>query len=217
MPIARRKPNREIEIKLRIRDLPLFLRQLRRLGAKPENSVHEQDALFDTARRDFIRRGAILRIRTEVPAEPPGLPRVARKQRKPAEGILTYKSLLPREGGGNSRYKIREEIEFRLPNAARFERLLRRLGLTPWFHYEKFRTRYHLPRLPLLHLDLDETPIGTFLELEGPKQSIDSAARRLGFQFQDYIAASYFELYISECRLRGREPGRMLFLKKKCS
>jgi adenylate cyclase class IV len=215
MAMAHRKPYREIEIKLPILDLPLLLQELRHLRARPEKSVHEQNALFDTPRRYFSRRGAILRIRTEVPAKAPGSLRTARSKQKPAEGLLTYKDLLPEAARSNHKYKIREEIEYRLPNARRFERLLLRLGLGPWFRYEKFRTRYRLPRLPGLHVDLDETPIGPFLELEGPKRAIDTAARLLGFRSRDYIAASYLELYITECHQRGRTPGHMMFLREK--
>ncbi|MGH9709722.1 MAG: hypothetical protein ACRD37_04160, partial [Candidatus Acidiferrales bacterium] len=61
------------------------------------------------------------------------------------------------------------------------------------------------------HLDLDETPIGTFLELEGDKQAIDAAARALGYGEKDYIAASYLELYLEECEGRGIKPGNMVF------
>ncbi|HEV2298718.1 MAG TPA: class IV adenylate cyclase [Candidatus Acidoferrales bacterium] len=195
-----------------------LLRKLKHLRAKPSRAVFESNTLFDTPSRDFSRCGSILRIRTETPASAPGKIRSIPKHRgKSVTGLLTYKGLLPKSASSNPRYKIREEIEYRLPNAQRFERLLLSLGLKPLFRYEKFRTRYRLPSHPDLHLDLDETPIGVFLELEGSRHAIDHAARLLGFRSGDYINVSYLELYLADCRRRGRKPGHMVFTSKKSS
>ncbi|HKW88394.1 MAG TPA: class IV adenylate cyclase [Candidatus Acidoferrales bacterium] len=212
---ALRKPNREIEIKLRIRNLPALLRKLRELRAKPSTTVFERNALYDTPNRDFSQRSAILRIRTEAPTAAPGSPRrISKRGNHSIEGLLTYKGLLPGAASRNPRYKIREEIEYRLPNAPRFERLLFRLGLKPWFRYEKFRTQYRLRSFPGLHLDLDETPIGVYLELDGSKYAIDRAARLLGFSPADYITVSYLDLHLAACRRRGCKPGHMAFSSK---
>lgn len=218
MSAARRNPNREIEIKLRIANVAALLRKLKRLRAKPSPTVFESNTLFDTPSREFTRRGAILRIRTELPAAAPGsVRRIPSAGKPPLSGLLTYKGLLPKRASQNPRYKIREEIEFRLPNALRFERLLLRLGLRPWFRYEKFRTTYRLPRIPGLHLDLDEAPVGVFLELDGSQQTINQAARLLGFGPANHITVSYLELYLADCRRMRRKPGDMLFASKKSS
>ncbi|HEV2342373.1 MAG TPA: class IV adenylate cyclase [Candidatus Acidoferrales bacterium] len=216
MALTRCKTNLEIEVKLRISDLAALLQDLHKLRAKVSPSVLERNTLYDTPSRDFSRRGSILRIRTELPAAAPdSARRIPRVGKPPLAGLLTYKGLLPKLASRNSRYKIREEIEFRLPNALRFERLFLRLGLRPWFRYEKFRTTYRLPRIPGLHLDLDETPCGAFLELDGSQQTINQAARLLGFGPADYITVSYLELYLADCRRRGRKPAQMVFLRKK--
>jgi adenylate cyclase class 2 len=210
-----RKRNREVEVKLPVGDLPALLRKLRQLRAKRTRSVFEQNTLFDTLNRGFSHQDAILRIRTVVPAPPPGAPRHNAVAKRPREGTLTFKGILPGAPGVRARYKIREELEFRLRDAARFARLLRRLGLAPWFRYEKYRTRFLWPPHPGLHLDLDETPIGAFLELEGPPRAIDVAARALGFGPRQYITASYWELYLADCRRRGAKPAHMVFKTKK--
>jgi len=44
---------------------------------------------------------------------------------------------------------------------------------------------------------VDETPVGNFLELEGPPDWIDRTARRLGFRPGDYSLASYRDLYLA--------------------
>lgn len=93
--------------------------------------------------------------------------------------------------------------------------ILNGLGLHPAFRYEKFRTTYALPGIRGLKVELDETPIGIFLELEGPPSGIDRAARLLGYARNDYLKESYGALYLADCRRRGRKPGDMLFPPKK--
>ena len=57
----------------------------------------------------------------------------------------------------------------------------------------------------------DLTPIGNFLELEGPGEWIDTTARQLGFPKKDYILASYGRLYVAHCENHGVEPSHMVF------
>jgi adenylate cyclase, class 2 len=85
------------------------------------------------------------------------------------------------------------------------------LGLRPAFCYEKFRTTYALRGLPQLKVELDETPVGIYLELEGPVTSIDRGARLLGYVRKDYLKDSYGSLYLAECKRSGHKPGNMLF------
>ena len=79
------------------------------------------------------------------------------------------------------------------------------------FRYEKFRTTYVLQTVPGLKIELDETPVGAYLELEGSVSGIDHAARVLGYARSEYIKETYGSLYLADCRRRGRKPGDMLF------
>ena len=63
-------------------------------------------------------------------------------------------------------------------------------------------------------IELDETPIGTFVELEGPGPAIDRAASELGFAARDFITKNYLVLYLDDCRRRGETPTHMLFPQK---
>jgi len=58
--------------------------------------------------------------------------------------------------------------------------------MSGWFRYEKYRTTFRLPDSNAwangLLIELDETPIGTFVELEGPAAAIDRAAEELGLR-----------------------------------
>ena len=206
---------REVEIKLRVEDLTGLLDKLRGLGAECKGSVYEENTLYDTSTREFQQMQAILRIRRERRARKPNTPRSRGRHAKGGRGLITYKEMVSGKlGRGGAKYKVREEIEYHIKNARRIEKLFVRLGLRAWFRYEKYRTRYRLEKFPELYLDLDETPIGTFLELEGSKRAIDGAARALGYDEEDYLAASYLELYSRKCERRGTKTGNMVFKRK---
>jgi adenylate cyclase, class 2 len=208
----------EIEIKLQIEDIRALRSKLRKLHAKAAPRVFERNELYDTPRDDLRSSGRLLRIRIETP--PPGKT-TSRPQRVSSKfrGVLTFKS--PIEGTTNPaaprRYKQRQELEIYFQPADNLEPILRALGFRAGFRYEKFRTEYTLPKLKDLHLDLDETPIGNYLELEGPPQAIDRAADLLGFSAQDYITATYWDLYVAHCRGHRLEATNLVFQTRKKS
>jgi adenylate cyclase class 2 len=212
---------RETEIKLRIPNPRSFQRTLAKFGAKPASPrVHEHNIIFDTPDGGLAKHGQLLRIRTETPAGKNA------KAKKPARNsaprvILTFKSppeqlaigeLTYATGG---RHKVREEIEVVLTDAASLQKIFEGLGLKGWFRYEKYRTPYKLPARHKwakdLVIDLDETPIGTFVELEGPPGAIDRAAHELGHSPRDYVLKNYLVLYIDDCKRQGQSPTHMLF------
>jgi adenylate cyclase, class 2 len=207
--------NREIEVKLPVPDVAKLIARLRKLGAKKIGRVYEHNTLFDTEDGCLRQQEAILRIRREQDIGSSAKSgRRAQRSEKPAEGLLTFKGLSKGRVARAGKYKEREEIECRISDARQFARILWGMGMRAWFQYEKYRTKY-LAADPSLHFDLDETPIGTFLELEGPKRSIDRAAQALEYATRDYITASYWELYNAECARRGRKVANMVFTAKK--
>jgi adenylate cyclase class 2 len=113
------------------------------------------------------------------------------------------------------RYKVREEIETELVDGEPLQRIFEGLGLRGWFRYEKYRTTYVLPARhgwgKGLLIEVDEMPIGTFVELEGPGKAIDRAARELGFSKKDYVLKNYLVLYLDECKRKGVQPTHMMF------
>ena len=111
------------------------------------------------------------------------------------EAILTFKGP-PRPGPHKSRSEFETSVED--PGAMRV--ILSGLGFDVVFRYEKYRTTFH-----------DETPIGVFLELEGPPAWIDSTAAELGFPTTAYITASYGTLYRDWCDAQGIPPSHMVF------
>ena len=214
-------PHQEIEIKLRVNDLATLRSRLKRLGAREISPrTHEFNTLYDTPRLDLKRRGQLIRIRIEQPAANFG----RKRPNQNAPAILTYKgpSQVSRGSGRTGthtrprgHFKIKEETEASVPGANEVVKILRVLGFHPVFRYEKFRTTHALPGIRGLKIELDETPVGIFLELEGPPPAINRAARLLGYTSQDYLKATYGALYLADCRKRGRKPSDMLFPPRK--
>src|SRR5206468_3690427 len=96
-----------------------------------------------------------------------------RLRRMGDRATVTYKG-----PGRRERHKSREEIEFDVSDPENFEKMLERLGYSLRFRYEKYRTKFSKDGEPGI-ITIDETPIGVFLELEGPAGWIDSTAARL--------------------------------------
>ena len=208
---------KEREIKLRIVDLPGLQRILAKLGARiAKPRVHEHNTLFDTPESTLGKRRQLLRIRTETrPAQSSG------GQKSRSRSVVTFKRpiLAGRASEKGERHKVREEIELEISDPKALGTVLEGLGLRRWFQYEKFRTTFRLPAsnawAKKLLIELDETPIGVFLELEGPAKAIDRAAQALGFREKDFILANYMVLHRQFARSRGKEAGDMLFGKQK--
>lgn len=230
----------ETEIKLKIRDLKAFQRILKRLGAKPVGSttgrVHEENLIFDTPDGGLAKHGQLLRLRTETAASPSKKSTKTKKSRKtapatsskslqPTRQILTFKRPTAQQAAApSSRYpsfgshKVRDEIEAQATDTANLVKIFEGLGMRGWFRYEKYRTTYKLPATKSwardLLIEVDETPIGTFVELEGPPAAIDRAAAELGYSKRDYILTNYLALYAEDCRRKGEQPQNMLFPNK---
>jgi adenylate cyclase, class 2 len=219
----------ETEIKLKVTDEKAFHRALKKLKAEPASKdsprVHEFNVMFDHPDGALAKRGQLLRVRTET-AEPPKKKakgknaKFAWKQRV----LVTFKRPTDEDdlnapshtsGRVTGHYKIREELELEISDAGALTKIFEGLGMDGWFRYEKYRTTYKLGKAHAwakdLLIELDETPVGLYVELEGPIEAIDRAAEALGFTKRDYIAKSYLALYVEECRKQGEQPRHMLF------
>lgn len=214
----------ETEIKLRVATPKVFLRKLKTLGAAPDSRgpgrVHEWNTIFDTPEGGLAKHGQLLRIRTETPAA--GKKKSSRTKTGALRHVLTFKRPVatPARAAGNlpspaGIHKVREEIEMEIAAPDILARIFEGLGMRGWFHYEKYRTTFRLPAAKRwaegLLIELDETPVGVFAELEGPAGAIDRAAELLGYTRRDYVTRNYLSLYIEECRRRGQEPRDMTF------
>jgi len=128
-----------------------------------------------------------------------------------SDALLTYKG--PPQV--HDLFKIREELEVPVASGPVLLRILERLGLCVWFRYQKYREEYAIAagddEANRVHVALDETPIGNYVEFEGVEAGIRALARALGFNEGQFIRESYYALYLQFCRERALEPGHMVF------
>jgi adenylate cyclase, class 2 len=187
---GRKSGNRENEIKLAVANPAAGRKLFRAAGlrvSKPR--VLEINLVFDTPDHGILHAGALLRLR-----------QVGKL------GILTYKGPTDADGPHKSRQEVESEVEN--PDAVRF--ILERLGYQPVFRYDKFRTEFRRPGESGT-ATLDETPMGSYLELEGSPRWVDRTAGRLGFSPAEYIKSSYGRLWSEHCAAHGQPWGDMLF------
>lgn len=181
---------KEVEVKIRLTDSAAILDRLRATGlTQSVPRQFEANTLYDTSDHHLRQNGMLLRLRE-----------IGQK------GVLTWKGV-----GDPGPYKSRPELETTVGSLETLGQILTQLGFAPAFRYEKYRTEFVNPESGPGVVTVDETPIGDFLELEGPGNWIDETAARLGFSRQDYIVESYGRLYLADCERRGVEPTNMVF------
>lgn len=167
----------ESEIKLRMPGPGPAREAVARLGATLVRSRHfEDNVLFDDARSALVSSGRTLRLRRTDEAT-----------------VLTFKGPRDDREGVKSRQEI--EVKAGPGEADALQAVLAAVGFRPLFRYQKYREAYRLGEVEIV---VDETPIGTFLEIEGPPAQIHAAARALGLGPRDYITESYAGLFQAE-------------------
>jgi len=177
----------EVEIKFLVEDAKALARRLRASGFRVvTRRTHEMNVLYDLPGGPLWQRGEILRLR---------------KYGK--RWTLTHKSK-----GTARRHKSRQELETEVADGASLDGILRALGFSPSFRYEKFRSEWTDGHG---HVVIDETPIGTVAEIEGPPRWIDRTARLLGIPPTSYITLSYGAMFEEWKRRTGSKAENMTF------
>lgn len=164
----------EKEVKLRVASAQAARDALARVGASRITPRHfEDNLLFDSPTLGLGARGCILRLR-----------------RTPAGGVLTFKGPRQVEDG----IKAREELEVEVGEPDALQTILERLGFRVGFRYQKYREIYVWKDQEIV---VDETPIGSFLEIEGDAPGIQAAAAALGYSPAEFITESYAGLFFA--------------------
>lgn len=180
---------RETEVKFAVHSAGSFQERLRALGFEIlHERVFERNTILDMAPLYLRPQGCLLRLREAG-----------------GKTTITFKGK-----ASVSRVKSREEIEYIASDASSAFRVFAGMGYHPTFVYEKYRTEYAKPGQAGI-VTLDETPIGTYAELEGDEDWIDETAQALGFGEVDYITASYGALYLKWCEEQALAPEHMRF------
>jgi adenylate cyclase class 2 len=178
----------EREIKIRFGDPATARAAVLASGATPARPRRlQQDCLLDTPAGLLRSLRSALRVRSENGA-----------------AVLTYKGPVQM-----SAMKVREEIETHAQDPALLLKILERVGFRVWFRYEKFREEF--TRGDDVIVAVDETPIGTFIEIEGSEQGVIDCAAALDIARDDVIVDSYRGLFVRYCEEHSLEAGDMLF------
>src|SRR5215510_11961724 len=177
----------EREIKLLVQSVPEARAAIIAAGAFPLKCRRlQEDALFDTDDETLRRRGCALRIRNDS-----------------GRSLLTFKG--PVQPGP---MKTREEHETVISDGDVLTHVLETLGMHVWFRYQKFREEFAAEDATIA---LDETPIGTFVEIEGGERAIELMARALGRTESDYVLDSYRGLFLQRRERLGLTGADMMF------
>jgi adenylate cyclase class 2 len=174
----------EREIKLRFESPDAAHAALVAAGASPLRCRRLQDDfLLDTDDETLRRRRCVLRVRLES-----------------GKSRLTFKGPVQ-----PSTMKLREEIETVVGDGEVLLRVFEELGLHVWFRYQKYREEFSYEDVIVA---VDETPVGTFVEVEGSERGIEQLAATLGREPGDFILDSYrglFLKYRDRAGLAGRD------------
>jgi adenylate cyclase class 2 len=163
--------NQEIEIKFRVKDLRALARRLRSAGFRLiTRRTHEMNTIYDLPGEALRSRKELLRLRQYG-----------------STWTLTHKSKATRE-----RHSSRQELETAVHDGKTMDLILRALGYSPSFRYEKFRAEWTDGKGQVV---VDETPIGDFCEIEGSPRWIDATAKKLAVSEADYITTNYIGLF----------------------
>jgi adenylate cyclase, class 2 len=177
----------EREIKIRFASVVDAREAILATGATPIRGRRlQEDCLLDTADETIRRQRCVLRIRMEA-----------------GRSLLTYKGPVQ-----PSRWKLREERETIVADGETMLFVFERLGFSVWFRYQKYREEFGARDAIIA---LDETPIGTFVEIEGSETAITELAVALGHSEADYLVDSYRSLYVQHCEANGLAVGNMVF------
>jgi adenylate cyclase, class 2 len=161
----------EVEIKFLVHDASALVNSLQSAGFHEQTpSTFEANTLYDDASGALRRAGEVLRLRLYG-----------------GHWRLTHKTR-----GTASKHKTRVEHETSVGDGEEMHAILTALGFSPSFRYEKYRAEWTDGTGEIV---IDRTPIGDLAEIEGAPDWIDRIAKLLGLSEDDYITASYAELF----------------------
>ena len=122
---------------------------------------------------------------------------------QPQRVLLTFKG--PVQPGT---MKMREEHETSVGDGEALMRALEGLGMRVWFRYQKYREEFSALGVTIA---VDDTPVGTFVEIEGAEDAILSATRAIGRTPSDFILDSYYKLFMTRRDQFGVSGPHMVF------
>ena len=161
----------ETEVKLRIPSTDALRPLLAALSFLSVEPMQDEESTLWDRNGELLSKGCALRLR-----------------RYGGKSLLTWKG--PQQP--DPVLKIRPEIQTIITNHEAMEGILSALGYAPVFRMAKRRATFQRDGLEAC---LDETPFGSYLELEGDPQAIRLAMEHLGLNVSHIEPRSYATLF----------------------
>jgi len=180
----------ETELKIPVPDLNAVREALVRHAATQIHPMdREVNILLDADDGRLRRSGSILRLRTYG-----------------EKNIVTFKGPVKYLG----RIKQRPEYEISCNDTGRMAELFGQLGFSSVARYEKSREAWLVGEVEVV---LDHTPMGDFVEIEGPPETLSTTAALLDLDPARAVRGSYLSLWSEYRRRRNEEdlPEDMVF------
>ena len=172
--------NLETEVKIPVTDLDhvrMALQRARAIVAMP--MAREVNFLLDMDDGRLREQGCLLRLRQHGDRR-----------------LLTFKGPATYRGA----VKERPEHETTIGELERTREIFEKLGYAVFMKYEKDREEWVLDKYAVV---LDRTPMGFFVEIEGPAEGLGKIADLLGLQTSAAVQGSYVSLWLEH---RARHP-----------
>ena len=183
----------EIERKYLEVDFDSLRRRLRQYGAQGGDVHLERNRIYDLPDGSLRAGHHLLRLRSQEWPDH-------------AQNVLTLK--LPPVSAPDAAFKVREERETPVTDAAQMHSILEGLGYVVRACYEKIRETWTLEHTSI---DMDIVPFARVVELEGPEEEILRLEALLGLDDVPVSTQSYHYLY-QEWRQRNNLPPDLSFV-----
>lgn len=163
----------ESELKIPVPDFETVRESLRRERATlVQGMAREINLLLDQHDGWLRTAGSLLRLRQHGD-----------------RNLLTLKGPVSYDGA----IKVRAEHETEFSDLSRMVNIFERLGFSVFMKYEKDREEWLLKEYSVV---LDHTPMGDFVEVEGPLKRLEFVAHLLGLDVADAVRGSYVSLWL---------------------
>lgn len=172
--------NLESELKIPVTDLQqvrVYLQRARAIMIR--TMAREVNLLLDTEDKRLRTAGCVLRLR-----------RHGDRKTLAFKGPVNYQGAI----------KERPEHETEVDDLDRMGEIFRKLGFSCFMKYEKDREEWVIEDVSVA---LDRTPMGSFVEVEGPPEKLPEIADLLGLKPASAVRASYASLWLDH---RQRHP-----------
>ncbi len=170
----------EKEVKYQITNPIQLIEQLKKQKAVFRGYHLEKTIRIDNEAWTFSNAGTFIRLRTGF------------------KNTLTLKKARMK----NSEVSERLELEVEIDDIDVCRRIFEEIGLTDSLVMEKYRMMWEIDGTAIT---IDELPFGVYVEIEGPIPKIKLLSELLGFQFENRLILTYWEIYRDLMDLSGEE------------